>query len=341
MRAAAMILTATPDAVQAWCDSADVIRDEPMLAGAAAVAASYAAEHAGDLDRADAAATRMLAAFTAVPHRWMRLHAHSRIAEIAFQRADGRRAVEHYEAALRLTAVVRPRPDTGVLRLALAGALLQCGAVDDAERHLQQVAGHTDRDTETLPLAVAMRAEILLRRGQVERGLELWRAALDRWTSPLDAVYGDETVGPELLYAAAVLVHAHHGRLELVERFVPDLAAAARAALTTPSPQPLGHFTDARLVGTLLLALGRAELGHPGGAHSGVRLIALALRMGHLPFLPTMAAQPAEQAAIRADRAGYDAAREAYGHLDPEALRHAALGVLTTPRAASSARRSR
>lgn len=339
IRAAAMVLTATPETVHAWCES-----DEPMLAGVASVTASYAAEHTGDFDRADAAATRMLAAFTAVQHPWMQLHAHTRIAEIASQRADGQRAVEHYEAALRLTPEVQPRPDDGVLRLALALGLVQCGAVDDAERHLQQVARQSDRNIETLPLARALRAEILLRRGELERGLQLWREATDHWTSPLDAVYGDETVGPELMQAAAVLVHAHHGRIALVERSVTDLAAAARAALATPAQQPLGHYTDARLVGTLLLAVGRAdldgaELDHPSGARSGVRLIALALRTGHLPFLPAMTAEPNEQAAIRADRAGYDAACEEYEQLDPVMLRRAALDVLTTRQAASSARR--
>ena len=106
--AAPEVLGSDPTALQAWCDN-----DEPLLAGVACTAASFAGEQAGDFDRADAAATRMLAAFEAVPHYWMQLHAHSRIADIAVQRADGRRAVDHFEAALRLTTVVQPRPHTG------------------------------------------------------------------------------------------------------------------------------------------------------------------------------------------------------------------------------------
>ena len=52
-----------------------------------------------------------------------------------------------------------------------------------------------DDNAGTLSLTLGMRAEILLTRGPVERGLELWREAADRWTSSLDAVYRDEAVG--------------------------------------------------------------------------------------------------------------------------------------------------
>jgi hypothetical protein len=128
--------------------------------------------------------------------------------------------------------------------------------------------------------------------------------------------------------AAAVVAHARHGRLDLVEEITSELSQRLTTMLEHPVPNPPSYLMELPLCGSLLLALGMVDLasGKPG---PGVRLIALAERFGFLRnFQPTMSAIRAREDAEHADGPAYADAMSEYAGLDRDQLRAAALTCL-------------
>jgi tetratricopeptide (TPR) repeat protein len=342
IRATATVLSAVPttlgagrSALQVFCDS-----DKPLLAGVANGIASFLLENENDLDGALKAAVRMLESFGHRATPWARVLAHSRIGELCLYLEQAEAARRHFGATLQAVAELGLPSEMLQIRWAMALANLQLGDMDEAERWLEQAAAsRPDESPTTFMLELGMRAEILLVRGEVDAGLRLWRRAVERVKNSEIPAYRVEppSLGPETLetQAVAVVAHAQHGRLDLVEEIIDKLPHEVAVMLENPLVKPPAYYAEFPLCGTVLLALAMVDLdrgkrtGDERATRSGVRLIALAERLRFLRgFQPTMSAARARHAAEQADRPAYADAVSSYAGLGRDDLRAAALAAL-------------
>jgi predicted ATPase/DNA-binding SARP family transcriptional activator len=318
--------------------------DQPLLAGMASYAASYAREQAGDVHGALTAARRSLAALERRGSDWLRAAAHARIGELCLQVAEagsGDEALHHLSAALSVAEAFGAWSTANRLREAIVGANLQRGALDDAERELKLTTPGGGDEPGDLPMFdTAVRAEIALGRGDVDAGLSLWRTAAAALRDP-------ERPGPDgdlsgldpwalQVQAIAVVAHAQHGRLGLVAEITGALPAVLSALTADPGPPPrtLAASYDLAVCGSLLLALAMTDIdrsqraGDSRAATSVARMIALAESLGFQQgFWPTTAVR-ARQAAQDADGPAYADAVSSYTGLDPDGLRAAVRAAL-------------
>jgi predicted ATPase/DNA-binding SARP family transcriptional activator/tetratricopeptide (TPR) repeat protein len=323
-------------ALHALCDS-----DDPLLAGVANGMASYVWENDDDLDSALKAARRMLTAFEHRGSPWIQAVAHSRIGELCLQIGRGEEAQRHLRATL---SVVEQLQELGAsssatrVRWAMVLASLQCGAIDEAEYWLERTAqtgGAEEAGMSMLDFGV--RAEILLARGDVEAGLQLWRRAADRLRNP-PAVAGElpgSAAWALEAQAVTVIAHAHHGRLDLVEEITGELPHTLSTRITNPTARSAVSFVDFPICGALLLALAMVDVdrgertGDTRATRSGARMIALAERFRYVRgFQPTMSAARARHVAEQADKPAYADAVSSYADLGRDALRAAASTAL-------------
>jgi hypothetical protein len=251
VRAIATVLTIGPEflgsersALEALCES-----DEPLLAGVANGFVSYLWENDGDLDRALKAARRMLDAFESRATLWMRVLAHSRVSELCMQVGQGDEAQWHLRAALGIQEEFGERSDAFGIRWGLVVTSLQLDAVDEAEHWLELAAlNQTDDSGGMLPFERSLRAEILLTRGDVDAGLRLWRRVVDQIDSDERASDHAERSGLDPwtleVQSITVVAHAHHGRLNLVERLTGELPDKLSTMLTSPIVTPLPSVVE-------------------------------------------------------------------------------------------------
>jgi tetratricopeptide (TPR) repeat protein len=318
------------------CDS-----DEPLVAGAANAVVSYFWENQGDLERALQAARRTLEAFADQKLPYLQAAARSRIAELCLQVERGDEARRQLMAVMPVLERLGAWSDLVGLRWWMVLANLQLGAVDEAEHWLEETAPpRADEPVGVLTYGLGVRAEILLARGEVEAGLRLWRRAVDLLRNAEEPLFGmdvDPSQEPWTLEATAVAVvaHAQHDRLDLVEEVTGELPDRLSAMLMHPVANPPPYLMELPIAGGLLLALAMVDLdrgartGDQRATRSGVRMIALAERLRFLPnFHPTMSAAGARQAPTHADRPAYDEAVSSYAGLGQEDLRAAALAAL-------------
>jgi hypothetical protein len=335
IRAAAVVLLAAPDPdttrLLALCDS-----DEPLVAGVASGVASYLWEAAGDPDGALKAAQRTLEVFEHCPFPMARIMAPSRLAELHMLAGRGAEAMRHLRAALREQDALPNWPDIGI-RWGMALVSLQVGAFDEVERWLEVAGNGPEDDFTSRVVDLSVRAELMLARGEVEAGLGLWRRAVELCTSgEPPAAHVEPGLEPWTLElrTVAVVAHAQHGRLDLVEDLVAELVGTLPGLLAGPGDQRT-VLIGLPLCGALLLALAMTDLARAertGEAHalrSGARMVALAERFAYLrQFQPTMSAARAREAAERADRSAYAEAASSYADLTADQLRAAALALL-------------
>ena len=319
--------------------------DQPLVAGAANYVTSYAWEEAGDTGGALVAARRSLAAFERRGSGWLRAAAHARIGELCLQVDDagsGDEALHHLTAALSVLEAFGSWSSVNRVREGIVMANVQRGAYDEAERELKLTTPRADDEPWEMPMFdTAVHAEIALGRGDVETGLDLWRAAAAALWDPRSQEPGDDLLGLDTwalqIQAAAVVAHAYHGRLGLVAEITGALPAALLALTADPGP-PSGTLAasyDLAVCGSLLLALAMTDIDRgqraadAGVARSGARMIALAERFGLKNGLqPTMSAARARRAAQDADGPAYADAVSSYAGLDPDGLRAAARAAL-------------
>jgi predicted ATPase/DNA-binding SARP family transcriptional activator len=298
--------------------------DEPLVAFAANAVVTYLLESEGDIDGALKTARRTLAALEDQGLPWALAGAHGRIAELCMQAERPADAKRHVLAALPFAEKMESWQDVVGMRWWLVLTNLQLGAVDEAERWLEQaVPNEVEQQVSEFTYGLGVRAEILLVRGHVDEGLHLWRRAVDRMRGT-----DDPLLEPWVLEAKAVAVVAHTqlGRLGLVDEIADDLPALAAAMLAKPEVRPF--VVEFPIAGALLLALAMVDLDR-GITRSAVGMIALAERLRFLRlFQPTMSPVRARQAAEQADRAAYDDAVSSYAAMSPEELRAAALALL-------------
>ncbi|AYY14847.1 AfsR/SARP family transcriptional regulator [Actinobacteria bacterium YIM 96077] len=344
VRAVATVLRAAPEfrgpdrsALHALCDS-----DEPLVAGIARGIASYLAEQEGDLEGALVAADGMAESLADSDVPWMRLMAQTRVAELNVNLERGVEARWYLESALRVLEELGGSDHIGI-RGALALVNLSLGDIDEAERWLNLVTCDPVNDSVAdLAFGVGVRAEIALARGDRDTGLRLWRQAFDQLRnaeSPFTG--GDPAMDPWLLeiQAAAVVAHAHHGRLDLVENIAGELPPKVSTMLANPVNNPPAYLMELAVCGAILLALAMVDIDHgqrSGDEHatrSGVRLVALAERFRFVRnFQPTMSSARARDVAEQADRPAYEDAVSSYAGLTGDELRAVALKVLRSRR---------
>ncbi len=280
-------VTDDPAVLDELCDSAD-----PLLAGVANGAASYVHEAQLDLEAALVAARTTLAAFGSRATPWMRAVAHSRIGELCLHLGRGEEGRAHLAETLTVLDELR---EPGVassasrMRGAMALADLQRGALDEAEHWLEQTQGEGGADLDTVMFGAAIRAEILIARGDVEGGLRVWRRVATRIRADLAAGVAGELPGSAAwaleAQATTVVVHAQHGMLDLVADIAADLPSLLSPLLSpgpsAGSPGAPGSVGDS-VQGALLLALAVVDLdrgrrtGDPRVTASAVRMMALA-----------------------------------------------------------------
>jgi tetratricopeptide (TPR) repeat protein len=318
-----------PEELNRLCDST-----EPLLAAAANMMASYHWEAARDLDAALKCARRAL---DVLDLPWPRALVRSRLAELCLQMELGADARDHLTAAAPVLERLGARTDAGGVQAWLVLANLQLGDTDEAERRLDFLPPHTLAGDEAKAMGydLALRAEVLLARGDADAGLRLWRRVLDLVSTTGVTAGVPPDLDPWVVEArsVAVVAHARHGRLD---RF-PEVAEVADALpdrlthlLTHPLANPPPYLVEPAACGTLLLAVATADLARETGRDSpAARMIALAERF-RFPrtFQPTMSGAAARADAERADRTAYDAAVSSYAALDGPALRAEALALL-------------
>ncbi|HEU5109405.1 MAG TPA: hypothetical protein VFT95_12760, partial [Micromonosporaceae bacterium] len=331
VRAGAAVLAALPELLAA--DGAGLhercASEEPLLAGVANAAATYLWEQQGRPDRALSTAERSLAAFQGQETPWPLLIGHTRVADLHLRAGRGAAALPHLDAAMRVLDGIGIRHETLGVRLGMVLAHLQTGALDAAERQLAAVEPDQPADAvDVRSYHLAVRAEILLARGQVEAGLRTWRrvARLVRETVDSGDMTALEAWALEV-EAATVIAHVRHGRLDLVARLADELPARLSTLLAALAGNR-AYLTALPIGGALLLALATVDLDR-GAAASGARLTALAERFHFIrDFRPTMAYEYAFEAAEQADKAAYLDAVSTYAALTGDQLPEAALAAL-------------
>jgi predicted ATPase/DNA-binding SARP family transcriptional activator len=339
VRAVAIVLDRAAEdrsALFALCDS-----DEPLVAGAANSIVSYFWENEGDLDGALKCARRTLDAFESREAPYLAAAAHGRIAELCLQVERGDEARRHLLVMLPVLERLEAWSDVTGIRWWMVLANLQLGDVDEAEHWLEQTAPpRADEPVGTLSYGLGAYAEILLARGEVEAGLRTWRRAVELLANAEGPIFGldmDSLLESWTLEAktVAVVAHAQHGRLDLVEELVGELPDRLTTMLVHPAANRPPYLMELPVYGGLLLALAMVDLdrgaraGDRRAARSAARMIALAERF-RFPrnFQPTMASTRARHAAGQADRSAYDEAVSSYADLGEEDLRAAALAAL-------------
>ncbi|MFH9677010.1 ATP-binding protein [Streptomyces sp. NPDC017405] len=331
VRALAAVLCAVPEIhpprftrLQELCDA-----PEPLLAGVASGVASYMWHSEHETERALECARRMLDALEPLGNPAMLLLGHGRISELCLQAERGDEAYGHLRAALEVLGEMGDWADPIDVRWGLVLACLQRGEIDEAEYWLGLAALDQRPDPEQgYSPDLPARAEIALARGLTEVGLGLWRRAVER-TGAAGPAYADD---PFLdtwalqVQSAALAAHAQHGRPEPVAGLAGRLRTRLLAMLSAPAGEGAAPV-ELPVYGTVLLGLGFAGLA--AGDPSAVRLVALAERMPVVREFPTLSSARCRQAAERADRAAYAAAKSAYAALGREELWTAALRELT------------
>nr|WP_238341540.1 BTAD domain-containing putative transcriptional regulator [Actinopolymorpha rutila] len=356
VRAAAAVLREAPSllapdgaALAALCAS-----PQPLLAVFANILATYVHEHGGDPAAALAAAASILSVVEREDLPWVRVLAHTRVAELALQIGQGELAEHHLVAALDVLEG-QNWPDVFKIRWALVLATLQRGVVDEAEHWLEQtkLSRYEDLD-DMVTFDLGVRAEIRLARGDVEGGLREWRRAVDVFHGGYDHSFRLESIGLNpwgvQVRAVAVAAHARHGRPDLIRGIVDELPGLLTLMLNYPVDSPPAYFVESPIHGTVLVALALVDLRRAAGAddvgaggrkarltRSAVRMIALAERFRFArEFAVTMSGVELRRIAEEADSSAYDEAVSSYAELEQHELRAAALRALSDREQAQS-----
>ena len=324
-RVLATVLAASPEQLVALCDS-----EHRLLASSANGFTSYLHEQAGDLAGALAAAQRSVAAISEAEFPWTWAQSHCRVGELALRAEEAQQAREHLLSALPVMERLGATADAAGIRWWLVLASLQAGMIDDAEHWLAQVAPSGDSGIPSYDQAV--RAEVLLARGETDAGLALWRRVVDDVSCVSDYLPGDDPLGSDLwaveARCVAVVAHAQHGALDRLGDVSRRLAGHLSALLGASTAQPPPFLVELPIWGVMLAAVGMADIA--SGRASGVRLIALADACGFLRnFQPTMRSERLRQAARDADGPAYADAVSEYAGLGRDELRLAGVAALS------------
>jgi tetratricopeptide (TPR) repeat protein len=240
--------------------------------------------------------------------------------------SDLERALEAARRTLRAVEAHKFPYLQAVANARIAELCLQAERGDEARRHLLAVLPVLERLGTAAEVVGIQWWMVLanLQLGDIDEA-EHW---LERTAPPrADEPVGTRTYG--LGVRAEILLA--RGEVEAglrLWRRAGDLPERLSAMLMHPVANPPPYLMELPVSGALLLALAMVDLDR-GATGSGVRLVALAERLGFLRnFQPTMSAARARRAAEQADRPAYEDAVSSYAGLGHEELRAAALAAL-------------
>ena len=240
--------------------------EDPAVSRLALQWASQAKENAGDVAGAIEAGQLALERCDDSDGPWTRALICGQLCGLATQVGDWPLAVRYARESLPVMEALGAAEDAIQLRSVIALADLSAGRLDEAAEELDRIAAgeHTDRTIGWSVAGISGQAELALARGEVDRGLSLYRECIDiarnRRMPGID-IPVDQT--PWVMFAASSALFAHvlHGRRDAAT----DLASDLRGVL----PQALdenGPHVDFPVCGGGLLALGTWDLtGGVGG----------------------------------------------------------------------------
>lgn len=273
------------DALQALTGHPD-----PAVARLALMWSTQALENAGDLAGALDSGRRALALCDDSEGPWNRALIEAMLCGMATQFGDWDLCVRHGSRALPVMEELGAVEDVLQLRSVLALADLSQGRLDRAEKAINEIA-RDERSEQIIGWSVGRvgQAELALARGEVERGLAIYRDCIDiARNRRMPGLAVDVVTTPWLLFAesSALFAHVAHGAREESR----DLADVLRGKLVTVL-DPTALRLDYPVAGCVLLAVGAWDLvdGEDRvSRRTAVRMIALAERFGYQRMLPTM-----------------------------------------------------
>jgi predicted ATPase/DNA-binding SARP family transcriptional activator len=288
--------------VSGEADALEKLYDAPdrLVALATRQWASQSRENAGDIPGAFKATEDGLALWEEDDGPWTRAMLTAQLSVLATQQGDVDAARSYAERALpdmeRLGAV----EDSIQLKALLAVCDMTAGRLEEAERVLAEI----DQDARThsilggLMILLCGNAELALARGDVERGLILYRdavVALKARSIPGVDVATDLT--PWVLFpeAGALAAHARHRS--------PDGAALFDDLLSKQAVVLAGGrgLLDYPMTGAVLFALGLWQVmlddRPPGDLRAGIRMLVLADAFAYNRLLPSLSWEAATEVA--------------------------------------------
>ncbi|GHE53048.1 AfsR family transcriptional regulator [Streptomyces vinaceus] len=282
------------------------------LAGALQVRANVLANRADWSGDAARDADESLALFEALGDDWGCAEALSARAESREKRGEYASAAEDFRAAIAHAERLGAASQVAVLRVRMAGVLIEGGEMAEAEELLAEVtAGSGSYGNEAMPAARMFLASIYGRTGRVPAAHEQLRLLRDEFA------FGAFAVFDGFLLGTMAWLENQQGR------YGEALDLLRRAMTTAQDPLALMVAPQMPAVYLLTAAVSRAGLGGPGNARDAARLVgAHRALMPPLHFPVTMeredAARAEELARAALGDAGYEAAYAEGGGLTLE-----------------------
>ncbi|MFF2197889.1 ATP-binding protein, partial [Streptomyces sp. NPDC058157] len=267
------------------------------------------ADWAGDASRD---ADESLALFRELGDDWGCAEALSARAEAREKRGDYALSAQDYRAAIEHAERLGAKAQVTVLRVRMAGSLVESGRMEEAERILVEDLATVERfGNEAVPAGRMFLAGIYGRTGRIPAAREEIRLLREEFA------FGAFAVFDVFLLATTAWLDNQEGKYEDALALVREAARAGR--------HPLAMMVAPHMPALYLLtaAVARIGLGGPDAAHEGARLIGAYhahLPAGHFPVSTERedAARAGQRARAELGDAGYEAAYAEGGGLSLE-----------------------
>ncbi|NXY96887.1 winged helix-turn-helix domain-containing protein [Streptomyces sp. BR123] len=262
--------------VDAIVDTARALDYRWELAGALQMRANILASRASCAGDAVRDAEESLALFTELGDDWGCAEALSARAEAHEKRGRHESAAEDFRSAIEYAERLGASSQVTVLRVRMAGVLLESGRAADAEELLTEVLRtHHAYGNEALPAARMFLASCYGRSGRIPEG----RAQLQRLRE--EFAFGAYAIFDGFLLGIMAWLENQDGRPE-------EALVLLREAMGTAAQDPLALMVAPQMPAVYLMtaARSRAALGGPGQAYDAARLLGAyraLLPAGHFP----------------------------------------------------------
>jgi predicted ATPase len=264
--------------------------DNRHLATVALQWASHTLENGGDPEGALDMAHRAIALVEPADGPWQRAILHTQIAQLAMQLGESDDAVEHARAALPVLERLGAHDDALQLRSLLVLSAIVRGDLDRAAAEIDALGSEQSDYVFGSRMVIDLAgAELAIARGEVERGLELYRAGVTRVRELRFPGVPATGLEPWVLFveSAALTAYAYYGAEDddyPVEMFRSGLSRLD-AVLDPEFP-----YLDYPVCGVAMFGLGAWGALH--GAlpiDDALRFVVLAERFAYNRTIPTMA----------------------------------------------------
>jgi predicted ATPase/DNA-binding SARP family transcriptional activator len=263
---------------------------DPVVARTALMWLCQMLENSGEVAEATETAQRALALTDDSAGPWLRAMAESQLAGLAIQAGDSALALEGARRALPTMESLGAFEDCVQLRSVIALAELGSGDLEGAARSIELVrADERARGSLSWTFGATGAAEVELARGNIDRGLALYREGVESASS---RIFPGMTRSVELMpwvlfsLSAALVAHVQHGRRH--QAF--DLATSLSQRL----PQVFGGeptHLDVPVAGGVMVALGQWLISDPETPEvptDAVRMLVLGERFGYYRGIPSL-----------------------------------------------------